>query len=191
MANDQNSRISLIDDESQLPEEDRHHFEAIERSRGSVRGPFRALLNSPEVAGRAGHLGEYIRYESTLSGPERELAILTTGREFECAYEWSSHEPIAQEVGVRDEAISAVAEQEALDHLTDTEACIVSFGRELFREKEVTDATFESAHNQFGVQGVTELVATMGYYSLIASVLNAFVIVPDQTDFEFRTNDQD
>jgi 4-carboxymuconolactone decarboxylase len=42
----------------------------------------------------------------------------------------------------------------------------------------VSDATFKAAKEKFGVQGVTELTATFGYYSMLAAALNAFEVEP-------------
>lgn len=173
------SRIPFITSRDELPGHERHHHDSIEESRGGIRGPFGVLLNSPPVAGRVGHLGAYIRFESELSGAERELAIITTAREFDCAFEWAAHEPIAQEEGVREEAVEVVATQAPLNELTNMEATIIRYGRELFRNHEVSDAAFEAVKNQFGNKGATELTATMGYYSMIACVLNAFEVQPD------------
>ena len=153
-----------------------HVFDAISESRGRVVGPFAMLLHSPEIAGRTAHLGAYIRFESTLSPEERELAIITTSREFDCNFEWSAHEPLARKAGVRDEAIEAVANRGNLDKLTDDEALIVSYGREMFGRHRVSDATFKAAKDRFGDQGVTELTATMGYYGMLACTLNAFEV---------------
>jgi 4-carboxymuconolactone decarboxylase len=135
-------------------------------------------MNGPEVAGRVGRLRQSIRYESVRPDAERELTIINTAREWDCAYEWAAHEPIAREVGVRSEAIEAVETRAPTDELTETEELIVQYGRELLRDNRVTEATYESAKSQFGVQGVTELTATVGHYSMLACVLNAFEVVP-------------
>lgn len=171
--------MPTITEREQVPEGGRHHFDSIVESRGSVRGPYSVLMHTPEVAGRAGHLGAYLRYESELPGAERELAIITAVREFDCAYPWAAHVRIAREEGVREAAIEAVRTDAPVDDLTDAEALIVQYGRELFREYAVSDATFRAARERFGVQGVTELTATMGYYSMMACVLNAFGVTPD------------
>ena len=71
-----------------------------------------------------------------------------------------------------------VAQRGPLDALTDDEAVIVSYARELFRSKRVSDATFEAAKARLGDQGVTELTATMGYYGMLACALNAFQVEP-------------
>ena len=177
---DQTPRVPAITDREGLPEEHRHNFDLIEESRGHVSGPFPVLLNSPEVGGRVGHLGTYLRFESHLSGQERELAILTTSREFDCAYEWAVHEPLAREAGVRDEALEVITGRRSIDALTETEAIVVRYGRALLRDHEVPEALFRTAKDHFGVQGVTDLTATIGYYSLLACVLNAFDVTPDE-----------
>lgn len=178
MTEEGTTRIPFITDRSDVPEEHRDHFDSIEESRGGIRGPFGVLLNSPEVAGRIGHLGAYIRFESVLPAAERELAILTTAREFDCAFEWAAHVPIARDAGVRDEAIDTLAHRNDLDALTETEAMIIRFGRDLFRDHTVAADTYDAAKAYYGNQGVTELTATMGYYSMMACVLNAFDVVP-------------
>jgi 4-carboxymuconolactone decarboxylase len=174
------TRVPYLTEREQVPEGGRERYDSIMESRGRISGPFGVLLNSPELAGRVGHLGAYVRFESGLADPVRELAILTTAREFDCAYEWAAHEPIAREAGVRDEAIEVVAERGSPDALTATEALVVEYGRHLFGDRAVPDPLFEDAKVEFGVEGVVELTATMGYYSTIACVLNAFEVTPEE-----------
>jgi 4-carboxymuconolactone decarboxylase len=75
------ARIPLIDRKESLAPEHRAVYDAIAQSRGYVRGPFAALLHSPEIAGRTAHLGSYIRFESQLERKVLELAALVTARE--------------------------------------------------------------------------------------------------------------
>jgi 4-carboxymuconolactone decarboxylase len=172
------TRVPYLTEREQVAEDGLESYDSIAESRGGVRGPFAVLLNSPDLAGRIGHLGAYVRYESGLPDAVRELAIVTTAREFDCAYEWAAHEPIAREAGVRDEAIDVVAEREPTDDLTETEALVVTYGRHLLGDHAIPDDLFEDAKATFGVEGVVELTATMGYYSMIACVLNAFEVTP-------------
>ena len=171
-------RITQITDRSQVDADNHHIFDAIATSRGRVSGPFSVLLNSPEVAGRAAHLGAYIRFESTLTPSQRELAIITTAREFDCAFEWAAHATLARDAGVREAAIQAIANGGDLGELTDDEALIVGYGREILRNHRVSDDTFAAAKAQFGEQGITELTATFGYYGMLACALNAFEVQP-------------
>lgn len=172
------ARITQVTERNQVDADNQHIFDAIASSRGRVSGPFSVLLNSPEIAGRAAHLGAYIRFESTLTPAQRELAIITTAREFDCAYEWAAHAALAREAGVRESAIESIANGGDLSDLTEDEALIVGYGREILGEHRVSEGTFAAAKAQFGEQGVTELTATFGYYSMLACALNAFEVLP-------------
>jgi 4-carboxymuconolactone decarboxylase len=171
-------RVPRITERSQVADEHGEIFDSITSSRGQVSGPFSVLLNSPEVAGRAAHLGAYIRFDSTLHDDQRELAIITAAREFDCDYEWSAHKGLAERAGVRDEAIEVVANKSSVASLTNAEATIITYGRELFQDHRISDATFSAAKEMFGEKGVTELTATMGYYGMLACALNAFEVEP-------------
>ena len=107
------TNVPRIKSREDLPEEGWEAYDEIVGSRGGVSGPFSVLLNSPEAGRRVGHLGAYIRFESSLPGEVTELAILVTAREWDCQYEWTYHEPLAREAGVREEAIAAVRDRTA------------------------------------------------------------------------------
>ena len=172
------TRIRQITERNQVDADKQHIFDGIATSRGRVSGPFSVLLNSPEIAGRAAHLGAYIRFESTLTPSQRELAIITTAREFDCGYEWAAHATLAREAGVREAAIQTIADGGELSDLTEDEALIVGYGRELLRDHRVSEDVFAAAKATFGEQGVTELTTTFGYYSMLACALNAFEVQP-------------
>lgn len=180
MTRDATSRMPFVTNREQLPEAQRRNYDRIAESRERVGGPFGVLLNSPEVAGRTGHLGAYLRFEGELSGAVRELAILTTAREFDCAYEWAFHEPLARREGVSEETVAVVADQAPADGLPEVEARVVRYGRHLLREHRVPDALFRAVKDDFGVRGITELTATVGYYGMLACVLNAFEVLPEE-----------
>ncbi len=159
-----------------VPEDKRHIYDEIASSRREVTGPFPVLLNSPEVARRVAHLGAYIRFESVLPPPVLEMIILTTAREWDCQFEWTYHEPEARGAGVREEAISSIRERRAPDGLNEEESVVVRYVLETLREHRVSEDTFEQALARFGAQGVTDMTATLGYYALLAGVLNAFQV---------------
>jgi len=50
-------------------------------ARGAVRDPFATFLHHPALAERVAALGGQLRFHSALPGADRELAILTAGRE--------------------------------------------------------------------------------------------------------------
>ncbi len=168
------TRIPEIMSREEIAEDKRYLFDAIVGSRGRMVAPFSLLLYSPEVAGRVAHLGAYLRYESTLPPACRELAVLATAREWDNGYEWAAHAPLARREGAREEVIAAIAHRRELSALTEAEAVIVKYCQELLRNRQVSDATLEAARALWGNQGLVDLTATIGYYSMIACVLHAF-----------------
>ncbi|GAB6862891.1 carboxymuconolactone decarboxylase family protein [Haloplanus litoreus] len=173
-------RLPFITERDQLPEDQHEQYDRIADTRGRVRGPFGVLLNSPPIAGRIGHLGSYVRFESELSGAERELIILTVAREFDCRFEWVAHEPLAREAGVDGAAIDAVLDRAPTDELSEPASFIVAYVRSVLRDNAVPTALFERTKDHFGTRGITDATATIGYYSMLACVINAFEVVPEE-----------
>jgi len=172
------TRVPEVKREDLLPEQQAIHDE-IEGSRGWVPPPFKALLNSPEVALRIARTGAYIRFGSTLPAEVIELAVLATARELDCQYEWTAHDHHARRAGVRDEAIEAIRDRRAPQGLTPDEALVVSYAQELLGSHRVSEPTFQAAVERFGAQALTDLTATIGHFCLMACVLNAFDVQPD------------
>ena len=172
------SRFPVLSRADLSPEAQIIH-DQIAESRGHVIGPFKVLLHSPEVAGRIGYLGHYVRFQSVLEPEVSELAILTVARANDCRFEWGAHHPLARKAGVRDEAIAAIAHRRGVEGLTERERLVITFGRELCEKHRVSPATFAAAQAAFGHQGVVELVVTLGYYGMIAAVLNAADVQPE------------
>ena len=174
------SRTPEISSRQDLPPDQQPIFDEIAASRGGhIVGPFRVLLNSPDLARRIAHAGSYIRFESTLQKDVTELAILVTAREFDCQFEWAAHEPLARNAGVREEAIKAIRDRKAPEGLTQDEAVVVRYLQELLRNHRVSEPTFKVALEKFGIQKLTDLTATAGYYGMLAGVLNAFEVQPE------------
>lgn len=159
-----------------LPAEAQQAWDMIAGARGSVRGPFAMLIHHPALAQGVAALGEYLRFNGTLSGAERELAILAAGREVEAPYEWVAHEPIARREGTRPEAIEVVRAATATDDLAPRERLIIECVRSLYRSHTLSDDLYAAAEAEFGRQPLIELVTLAGYYGMIAFVLNAFAV---------------
>jgi 4-carboxymuconolactone decarboxylase len=168
-------RIPAVTDRDAVPEEQRHVWDAIVASRGSVRGPFAVLMHSPAVAERVAHLGTFIRFESSLDAATRELAALVTAHLLDCEYERAAHERLAREAGVPDATLDAVRDKRfaAIDPAY---AWVCEFARQLVVDHRVAPATFDTARERLGTRGLVELTATIGYYANIAATLNAFEV---------------
>ena len=140
--------------------------------RGSVEGPFVPALRSPEFTRRLQRLGEYLRYDHALAPRLREMVILLTARAWTQDYEWHIHEPIARSAGLPPETIDAIADGRRPEAMADDEALVWDFVEELQRTRTVSDITYARATGAFGEQGVIDLVGAVGYYSLLAMLMN-------------------
>ena len=172
------ARIPVIASKKDVPAGHEDVWDQIASSRGKVVGPFSVLLHRPELARRTAELGAYIRFESTLTPVDRELAIIALAREMDCQFEWAYHVIEARKAGVREDAITAVR-QAQVDALTPEEALIVRYVTALFRHHRVDQATFDGVRARLGVEGLVELTATAGYYGMLACTLNAFDVTPE------------
>ena len=172
------ARLRPLRTKEEVPAEGHAAFDSIVASRGSMPGPFAVMMHAPEVAGRAAHLGAYLRFESSLPPQVQELAIITATREVDCVPEWSGHVNAARRVGVSEAAITAVGTFADLGGLPPDEALIVRFTRELMGKHRVSAEAYEAVRAKFGERGVVELAATAGYYGLVASVVNAAELEP-------------
>jgi 4-carboxymuconolactone decarboxylase len=163
----------------QLPESLRDAYDQVAGQRqGTVSGPYGVLLHSPQVAIRGAALGEYLRWESDLTAAQREIAVLAAARHFDAAVMWASHVRLAREAGVRDEVVEAIANDRELASMTDEEAEIIRFVRELLGSNRVSAPVFGAAHRRLGDRGIVDLTGLVGYYSFVAAALNAFEIEP-------------
>ena len=178
------TRIPLIARADEIPPAHREVWMRIAKSRGSVVGPFAALLHSPVPADRTAELGAYIRFDSALSAMDRELVILAVARVFDCRFEWAYHVREARKAGVSAQAIAAIRERRAPAGLTEEEAEIVRYVSQLLVTHRTDDATIAALRARLGVQGVVELTATIGYYAMLACTLNAFDVRPEAGEEE-------
>lgn len=144
--------------------------------RGRVPAPLRAWLHSPEMGDRAQRLGEFLRYDTSLSPALSELAILVTARFWTSHYEWYAHKRDGLKAGMDPAVIDAIAARRT-PHLADPAAqAVYDYATALHERHGVPDAVHAAAVAVLGEAGVVELVGLLGYYTLVAMTLNAFEI---------------
>jgi 4-carboxymuconolactone decarboxylase len=173
------ARVPLLADRDRLPPDAQRVYDQIGAKRGGVVGPFQVLLHRPELAGRVGALGQAIRFEGTLPEEVRETAVLAAAREMDCAFEWSAHVRLARAAGVPERTIAVIAQRRGLEELTPPERIAVALARESFRRHRIPDDLFAAARAAWGIPGVVEMVTTIGYYAMLAVILNAAGVEPD------------
>jgi 4-carboxymuconolactone decarboxylase len=165
-------RFTPLSPQDMTPDQRRVAQAVATGPRGGLRGPFHALLRCPELADRVRHLGDYVRFESTVPAALRELAILLVARFWSAHYEWNAHRKHAIVAGLDPSVADAIEAGRRPAELTPDETLVYDLVAELLRDKNVSDATFAAARARFGERMIVELVGTVGYYGFVSLVLN-------------------
>lgn len=103
---------------------------------------------------------------SSLNAHVRELAILVACRETNYDLEWNGHVPAALKAGVDQKVIDVVRAKGALTGVSEADAAVIQFGRELLDDRKMSSATFAKAKQLFGDKGALDLVAVMSTYAV-------------------------
>lgn len=169
------SRVPLLERED-LPEEWRSAYDHVAQSRGGVMpNLFKALANSPGAMEQAAALGEYLRFRSSLPDALRELVTLTVAHETRCVYEWTHHGALAERLGIPPAAITRIGDPDAGPE-PGVEGLAMRYARCLVRGEDIDDQTVDELRSSLGDAGLVDLAVTVGYYVLLARVLNSLRI---------------
>jgi 4-carboxymuconolactone decarboxylase len=164
-------RLPIPSDTEAFADETRTAVRHVLETRKSLPPPSSYLT----YAGRAGallsDLVEHLRYHTSLSGAESELAICTAARAANADYIWNAHVKLGLQAGTREAALHAVDTHGPLDGLTADETLIIRFGRELLEAPQVSDETFGAVRQRYGEKGLLELTAVMSVYMMNAAIL--------------------
>jgi 4-carboxymuconolactone decarboxylase len=165
-------RFKPLSLEEMTPEQRRMAENVLAGPRKALRGPFSALVYSPETGDYAQKLGAQVRFNNSLPEKLKELAILTVARFWTAQFEWYAHHRLALEAGLDAAIADAIAEGKRPAKMSAEEAAIYTFCTELLETREVSDQTFAAVRDRFGERGVIDLICTMGYYCLVSMTLN-------------------
>jgi 4-carboxymuconolactone decarboxylase len=139
---------------------------------GGLRGPFNALLRSPELCDLVQRVGAYVRYGSSIPQDLNELAICMAGRKWTAQYEFYAHRKLGIAAGLKPAILDAVADGTTPANMSGDETMVYNFVTALLSNGSVPDAQYQPVLDRFGENGVMDLVGAVGYYSIVSMVLN-------------------
>jgi 4-carboxymuconolactone decarboxylase len=167
------SRVPPLDVEALTPEQ-RRVYDQIAGRRKTVRGPFPIWLRNPKLAEHANQFGIALRDHSTIGRRVFELAVITVCRAWKVQYAWSSHAVQAAEHGVAPEVIEAIRDNRRPDFKHCDERVAYETATEIMTTTDLSQAGYDKAVKQFGLQGTVELISTIGYYAMVGIFLKSF-----------------
>ncbi len=145
-------------------------------SDGGLVGPFNAFVHAPDVGRHMSALGAKLRFRTSIDSRLSELAIITVGARWKAEFEWWAHAGIARRHGVSDEVIDAIGNGGDPPFQADDERTVYTVARQLTAGGAVDRRAYAAACRLLGDEGMVELVALCGYYTLISYLLNAFAV---------------
>ncbi|HJU31496.1 MAG TPA: hypothetical protein VJ740_08580 [Hyphomicrobiaceae bacterium] len=166
-------RLPMPSDTTGFSEETRAAMRHILKTRTTIPPPSSYLTYAGKAGALLSDLVEHLRYHTSLTDAETEIAVCTAVRAADLDYIWDAHVKLGLKAGVREQAIHAIDTFGSLDKLTADEALIIRYGRELLEARKVSDETFDAVRARWGVKGLLELTAVMGAYTMNAAILRA------------------
>ena len=170
------ARIPLFPLESMTAEQRRVYDAVVSGPRGVVVGPLRAVLHRPDLADKWAQFGEILRYRTSLPPRLSELAVIVTARHWTSQLEWQQHAPAALKGGLAPAVVEAIRNGQRPAGMQEDEAAVYEYALQLQEKKSIDDQAYQKALELFGVQGVVELTALIGYYTMVAMTISAHQI---------------
>jgi 4-carboxymuconolactone decarboxylase len=164
------SRLSAVDQEA-FTSEERELYKSVTAGPHNPTGPTAIWSRSPHLARAALDFGNYIRFHSVLDPRVRELAVLVTAAEWHSENEWRAHERLGVAAGLDRKVIHSIRGEFSSPDAV--ERAVHAFVTSLHREGDVPDDVYAAAADLLGDRGVVELVSTVGFYTMIAMLLNS------------------
>ena len=167
-------RLPPLELDAGLTKDQREAADSYVTSRGYPPSrPYRILLRSPEVMRHLNGVGVHVTHHSVFKGYLFEFACLIVARDWGADYVWNVHQQDMERDGVfKPEIATELRQGRRPSNMTDDEETLYDFLIELQRNKSVSDATYKRAIDRFSEQGVIDLIAIQGLYSILSMTAN-------------------
>ncbi len=127
------------------------------------RGTLAIALYSPPTAAALERMDRYLRTESELDPRLFQLLSLVAAREMNLAYDWNEHEPAALASGLTPAVVDIVRLNKPVTELSELDALVIDFGRQLYRNRHVSSATFAAVVRHLGRQQTFDAIVALTY----------------------------
>lgn len=172
-------RVARQPVEELTPHQKRIYDEIAATRSGYVAGVYPIWLRTPELADIVNRMGDALRVHGRLEKRLFELAVLAVARDWSAAYEWFAHENQALDAGLSREVVEALRHKRVPEFTREDERIVYEVVTELNETKAVSQATYDRAVAGLGLENLVELITAIGFYSIIAMMVNTFdVSVP-------------
>ncbi len=96
---------------------------------------------------------------------------MIAARQWSQPYEWRAHYPLAIKGGLERQILVDLGAAARPQGMKEDETALYDFCTELYRDKDVSDASFKAALGKFGERGIMDLIGIIGYYDIASMAL--------------------
>ena len=143
---------------------------------GNPLNVFATLVRWPELMRRINALGGFFLVASSLNAREREIGILRTAGFTQCSYEIAQHRWLGAEAGLSGEEIEAAIDSGREQHWNQGDTALLAFVDELLHSGTIGETTWNGCAAYFDDTRRAELLALVGFYRMLAGVLNGLAV---------------
>ena len=167
------ARVEDLKLENLTPEQKAIHDRIAGSRGGTVRGPFAIWLRNPKIADAADRLGTTLR-NGDLDLRLFEIMVLVVARHWSAQYEWFAHARHALEAGVSPDVVEAIRHRRKPAFDRDDERLVYELVTEMNETRTLSQPTYDRAVAALGLDHVIELITSLGFYTMVAIMLNGF-----------------
>lgn len=142
-------------------------------------GPYWAYIRDPKIMRAVSDLSACLRGAS-LSGRERQIAVLAIARHWNAKFPWAAQVRASLAAGVDQPVIDAINARQEPKLASPREQLAYRVATELLANRGLSDATYAAAAKQFKEDELVALVSLVGQFSMTCCTANAFDITPPE-----------
>lgn len=167
-------RLPIIPEDQMTPLQKKVRDRSVASKRGELSWTLTALMHSERMANFAEPLGEFFRFDTSLDKRFVELTILMIARHWTAQNEWHTHKVVALKAGLDIAVIDAIQERKTPHFTKADEETVYLFVKTLHETKTVPADLYDRTQKVLGDKGLVEIIGLLGYYTMVAMVLNVF-----------------
>lgn len=171
------SRLPELKYEDMSPDQQKA-YDLIRSTRPNVNGPFPAWIRNPELCFRIQGVSDVLRTNSTLGKKMFEVITIVVGRHKNAAYMWGAHARFAMNAGLPESIVDDINSGRRATFEDEREQVIYDVADTLAAGKLLPQELYDKAVELLGYDVLIEVATDVGFYDMIAMVLNTFDVQP-------------
>lgn len=131
---------------------------------------YRVMARHPDLLAAWAPLREHVVRKRAMTDQQSEVVILRTGHNLRAPYEWAHHVSRGRAIGMEDDRIASLGGP--LEEMAEDDRILARSVDELMRNAHLLPGTRDTLIAAIGPEGMFDLLATVGFYSVLGFIVN-------------------